>query len=139
MRCADAGRASQAGGVVGVGGPLVRPSSSCGYGRRGRRGGRGMASPRGSGDASLALFGAWSLSLAASASSACKLLSADNAATGCPVARTVPHATGSSIQTGISCRRVTGASTSEQRAAAPVARAMTSSRRTERPAQGCQA
>lgn len=98
-----------------------------------------MHRPVSAGLLSLALLGARSLSLAASASSACKLLSADNAATGCPVARTVPHATGSSIQTGISWRRVTGASTSEQRAAAPVARAMTSSRRTGRPAQGCQA
>lgn len=96
-------------------------------------------SPQGSGDASLGLFRARSLSLAASTSSACKLLSADNAAIGCPVARTVPHTTGSSIQTGISCKRVTGASTSEQRTAVPVARTMTSSMRTVRPAQGCQA
>ena len=43
MRCADSGRAHQAGGVARVGGPLVRPRSSCRYGLRGRRRGRGMA------------------------------------------------------------------------------------------------
>ena len=48
---------------------------------------------------------------AASASRACKAVSADKAATGCPVARIVRQATGSSIQTGISWRRVRGAST----------------------------
>ena len=71
--------------------------------------------------------------------SACKPISADKVVIGCPIARTVRQATGSSIQTGISWKRVTGTSTSEQRAAVPVARSITSCRRTVRPVQGCQA
>ncbi|AWB25913.1 hypothetical protein DA075_34485 [Methylobacterium currus] len=59
-------------------------------------------------------------------------MSADKAATGCAAARVAPHATGSSIQTGISCKRAMGASASVQRAAVPVARSITSWTRTAR-------
>ena len=64
-------------------------------------------------------------------------MSAAKAATGCAAARVALHATGSSIQTGISCERVTGASASVQRIAVPVARSITSWMRTVRPAHGC--
>ena len=69
---------------------------------------------------------------------ACKAASADSAATGCTVARTVRHAMGSSIHIGISGTRLTCASRRAQRAAAPLARSITSWTRTARPAQGCQ-
>jgi len=80
-------------------------------------------SPEDSGDASVARRGTWPLPAAASRTR--KLISADKAATGCGAARIAPHATGLSIQTGISCRRAAGASTSVQRAAVPAARPIT--------------
>ena len=52
--------------------------------------------------------------------------SADSAAAGCAVARAVRQDAASSIQTGISCSAHDAASTRLQRAAAPVARSITS-------------
>jgi hypothetical protein len=55
-----------------------------------------------------------------------KLISVDKAATGYGIARIAPRATGSSIQTGISCKSAAGASASVQRVAVTAAGPITS-------------
>ena len=66
-------------------------------------------------------------------------VSPDRAATGSADGYIDRHAAASSIQTGTSWRRITGAPTRLQRAAAPVVLSITSWTQTDRPAHGCQA
>jgi hypothetical protein len=65
--------------------------------------------------------------------------SADNVTTGSAAARVDRQAAASSIQTGISWRRTTEVPMRLHRADAPVALSITSSTRTDCPAQGCHA